>query len=87
MEWPHVKILMLIIYKRKNCILFFSKYNGDTGQGLFPDYNNQTLIDAMVTLIKALGRSLYSTFSLYLFRIILFQDKDTMVIIELGFGK
>ncbi|CAF1110178.1 unnamed protein product [Adineta ricciae] len=32
-------------------------YSGGSGQGLFPDYNNQTLINAMVTLIQALGRA------------------------------
>ncbi|CAF4206998.1 unnamed protein product [Adineta steineri] len=32
-------------------------YPGDVGQGLFPDYNNQTLINAMVTLIQALGQA------------------------------
>ncbi|CAF1085166.1 unnamed protein product [Adineta steineri] len=32
-------------------------YSGSSDQGLFPDYNNQTLINAMVILIQALGRA------------------------------
>ncbi|CAF0751841.1 unnamed protein product [Adineta steineri] len=31
-------------------------YSGGSDQGLFPDYNNETLINAMVTLIHALGQ-------------------------------
>ena len=29
----------------------FSKYEGPSGNGLFPDYNNQTLFDAIVTMM------------------------------------
>ena len=39
-----------------NNLQFSSIFSGTVKQGLFPDYNNQTLIDAMVTLIRALGR-------------------------------